>query len=68
MKANCIHEGLVCSLDVNSVVKNLNIVKKNTESVLIASKEVGLEVESEKTNCIRNSCLVSRLHGVTKRK
>jgi hypothetical protein len=34
--------------DVNTVGENVDIRKENTESILVASKEVGLEVNSEK--------------------
>jgi len=44
---NCVHEIFVCSLDVNLWDKTLNIQEK-TQFILIASKEVGLEVDVEK--------------------
>jgi hypothetical protein len=42
--------------DINIVGENVDTVKKNTEAVLDASKEVGLEVNTEKTKYM----LVSR--------
>ena len=41
------HEVFVCSLDVNLLDKNLSIQTK-TQFILIASKEVGLELDVKK--------------------
>jgi hypothetical protein len=46
---NGIHQLLACADDVNIVAENVDSVKKNTEASLDASKEVGLEVNAEKT-------------------
>jgi hypothetical protein len=32
------------------------VIKKNTETLIEASKEVGLEVKAEKTKCMLLSC------------
>jgi hypothetical protein len=43
------HQQLVYADDVNLLGDNTDTVKKNTETLIDASKEVGLEVNTEKT-------------------
>jgi hypothetical protein len=43
------HQILTYADDVNIVGENVDNIKKNTESLLGANKEVGLEVNPEKS-------------------
>jgi hypothetical protein len=49
LKLNRTHKLLAYADDVNIVGRNIDTMKKNTEALLDASKEVGLEVNPEKT-------------------
>jgi hypothetical protein len=46
---NGTHHLLVFSDDVNLLTDNINTIKKNTETLIDGSKEVGPEVNTEKT-------------------
>jgi hypothetical protein len=46
---NGTHQLLAYADDINILGDNIDTIQKNTESLLDADKEVGLEVNSEKT-------------------
>jgi hypothetical protein len=52
LKLNGTHRLLVYADDVNLLEDKTDTIKKNTETVIDASKEVGLEVNAEKSKHI----------------
>jgi hypothetical protein len=56
LKLNGTHQLLAYADDVNLLGDNIDTINKNTESLIVTSKEVGLEVNVDKTKYM----LVSR--------
>jgi sorting nexin-29 len=56
MELNGTHQLLVFADDVNIMGKNINAVRKYIGALLEATKEVDLEVHTEKTKCTVMSC------------
>ena len=49
MKVNGTHQLLVYADYVNILRGSVHTIKKNTEALIVASKEIGLEVNADKT-------------------
>jgi carbonic anhydrase len=56
LKLNGTHQLLVYADDVNLLGDNIDTIKKNMHTLIVASKEVGLEVNAEKAKYILLSC------------
>jgi hypothetical protein len=49
LKLNGTHQLLVYADDVNILGRIIHAIKKNTEALVVTNKEIGLEVNAEKT-------------------
>jgi retron-type reverse transcriptase len=56
LKLSMTHQLLAYADDVNLLKDNIHTIKKNTETFIDASKEAGLEVNTEKTKYMSVSC------------
>jgi hypothetical protein len=56
LKLNWTHQLLAYGDDVNLLGGNINTINKNTQTLIDASKEVGLEVNVEKNKYMLVSC------------
>jgi hypothetical protein len=52
LKLNGTYQLLVYATDVNVLGGSLHTAEKNTEVLVVASKEIGLEVNADKTKCM----------------
>jgi hypothetical protein len=56
LKLNGTHQHLAYADDVNLMGDNIGTMKRNTETLIDASKEAGVEVNAEKTKYMLLSC------------
>jgi hypothetical protein len=66
LKLNGTHQLLVCADDVNLLGDNTDTIKKNRETLIDTSNEVGLEVNAEKSKYMLLSCQQSARQNMTK--
>jgi hypothetical protein len=66
LKLNGTHQLLTCGDDVNIVGENTDTIKKNTEALGDDRKEVGLEVNPEKTKYIlmSHNQKIGQMHSI----
>ena len=55
LKLNSTHHILVYAGDINTVDGSIHTIKKNTETLVIASQETGLEANADKTKYMEKS-------------
>jgi len=55
LKLNGTHQLLVYADDVNMLGERVDTIKKNAKVLVVAGKEIGLEVNADKTKCMVTS-------------
>jgi len=55
LKLNGTHQLLVYDDDINILGRSVHTVKENAEALIVASKEIGLEVNADKTKYMATS-------------
>jgi hypothetical protein len=56
LKLNGTHQLLVYAYDVNILRGSVHTIKENAKALVMASKEIGLEVNADKTKYMASAC------------
>jgi hypothetical protein len=64
LKLNETHQLLACDDDVNLLADNIDTIKKTTQTLIEASKEVGLEINTKKTMLLSRQQNAGQNHGI----